>query len=310
MKLIDLHCDTFLALYEHKSSLKHNNFHVSLDKSAYLDKYIQLAAIFTPPKLSDNEGWEQFLAVRENLLRECEENCVPLIKNARELEEFDSSESRTAFILTVEDARILDGKLERVRRMYELGVRLVTPLWGGMTCIGGSHNTDEGLSSFGKAAVEEMLNVGIIPDISHASFKATDDILDICEKHGKAPIATHMNSYTVRKHSRNLTDDRYLRLQRLGGIVGVSFCPPHLTGDNPCTLDHIVRHILYYHEHGAGHVSFGADYDGTDLPADLPDITGVPAIVEMLRTSGLSDTVINDICRNTAYDFLMSNLPK
>lgn len=310
MKLIDLHCDTALALYHQKASVRDCACHISLEKAGYLDKYIQLTAVFTSPSLSDDEGWEVFLGVREHLLRECEENGIPLIRTASDLDEFENSDAKAGFVLTIEDVRILGGRIERVQELYDLGVRVVTPLWGGRTSIGGSHNTDCGLTDFGRDAVQEMLKLGIVQDLSHASFRSADEILDLCEEYGRAPIATHMNSYTVRQHSRNLTDDRFDRLVRLGGIAGVSFCPPHLTGDEICTTDHIAEHFLYYHKRGAGHVSFGSDYDGTELPTDLPDITGVPAIVDKLRTQGISDTDAEDITWNTAYRFLKNNLPE
>lgn len=310
MKLIDLHCDTALSLYHKNASIRDCDCHISLEKAAYLDKYIQLMAVFTDPKLSDEEGWEVFLRVREHLLRQCEENGIPLIRTSSELEAFEKSDKKVGFVLTVEDVRILANKLERVQQLYDLGVRVVTPLWGGMTSIGGSHDTDAGLTEFGREAVCEMLRLGIVPDLSHASFRSADEILDLCEGCGRAPIATHMNSYTVRPHSRNLTDDRFARLISMGGIAGVSFCPPHLTGDEVCTTDHVVGHFRYYHEHGAGHVSFGSDYDGTDLPADLPDITGVPAIVDKLRACGMDSDAVDAITWGTAYRFLKENLPE
>lgn len=75
-----------------------------------------------------------------------------------------------------------------MRELYDLGVRVMTLLWGGDTSIGGSHDTENGLTDFGKAAVEEMAKVGIIPDISHASFKSADDIMDICENAASLPL--------------------------------------------------------------------------------------------------------------------------
>ena len=309
MKLIDLHCDTALALYNSKNSFRDAPGHISLEKAAFLDKYIQLMAVFTSPKLSDDEGWEVFLGAREHLLRQCDECGIPLITTSGELEAFEKSDAKIGFVLAIEDVRILGEKIERVKELYDLGVRVVTPLWGVATTIGGSHDTDLGLTDFGRAAVREMLGYGIVQDISHASFNAAFEILDLCEETGRAPIATHMNAYTVRPHSRNMRDDELDKLVKLGGIAGVSFCPPHLTGDTPCTTDHVLDHFRYYHEHAAGHVAFGSDYDGTNLPADLPDITGVPAIAEKIRAFA-DDAALEDITWNTAYTFLKNNLPK
>jgi len=310
MKLIDLHCDTALSLYHTKQSIADCDCHISLKKAAYLDKYIQLAAVFTDPSLSDDEGWEIFLKVQKNFLEDCAKNSVPVISAKSDLEAFLASDAKTAFILAVEDVRILGSKTERVKELYDLGVRVVTPLWGGPTSIGGSHDTDMDLTDFGREAVREMLGYGIIQDISHASFDSAHEILDLCEECGRAPIATHMNAYALRVHSRNMRDDQLERLVKLGGIAGVSFCPPHLTGDEPCTSEHVADHIMYYHKYAPDRVCFGSDYDGTELPEDIPDITAVPVITDKLLSRGLTEKDIEDITWNNALSFLRANLPE
>ena len=309
MKLFDLHCDTAMVAYRHGASLKHNDLHISLERAAGYEKYVQLTAMFTYQQYSDEEGWEVFHRAREFLEKECAENGIPLLRTAADLETFENSDQKTAFILTVEDVRILNGKIERVKELFDCGVRVVTPLWGGKTCIGGSHNTDEGLTEFGRAAVEEMLKVGIIPDVSHASFASTDEILDLCEAAGKAPVATHMNSYAVRAHSRNLTDDRFVRLTSLGGVAGVSLCPPHLS-DKECTADDPARHFLHYESLVPGHAVFGCDYDGTDVSDDLCGVDKLPLVAEKLRNAGMVPKAVDDVCYGTAYRFMKTNLPK
>ncbi|MBR3998179.1 MAG: hypothetical protein IKI93_07525, partial [Clostridia bacterium] len=66
MKLIDLHCDTVLDLWRKGQSFADCSCDISQKKAEYLDKYIQLTAVFTSPKLTDGEGWEVFLKVREH----------------------------------------------------------------------------------------------------------------------------------------------------------------------------------------------------------------------------------------------------
>ncbi len=316
MKLIDLHCDTADEIYHMHEGLKSNGCHVSLDKALAFDKYLQCYAVFTSPDLSDGEGWEEFLKIRENLLLEFEKNGVAFIKSKEDLENFAQSGSRFGGILTVEDVRILDGKIERVQELYDLGVRIVTPLWGGKTIIGGSHDTDEGLTEFGRAAVREMAKVGIISDISHASFKSADEIMDICEDCGVSPVATHMNSYEVCPVSRNLTDERYLRLTKLGGIAGVSLCPPHLTtkpeksrhGSEYVPLKAIAPHFEHYNTLVPGKVCFGCDLDGTGLPRGIGAVDGLGRAFNILLEAGFGDDEMEDIRWNTAYSFLLANL--
>lgn len=308
MKYFDLHCDTALKLYRENQSLLHNDFHISLDRAMEFKKYIQLAAVFTPSDLSDQEGWEHFLDVHANLLDEADKNGVKIIRNRRDLESFLFFSSKYAIIITVEDARILDGKLERVEQMYDMGVRVVTPLWGSRSCIGGAHNFSEGLTDFGKKAVRKMISCGIITDVSHASRKSAREIMDLCEEYGVSPIATHSNSFSIREHTRNLTDEEFLRLTSLGGIVGISLCPDHLSS-RKASADDIVRHALLYEILAKNHVSLGCDFDGTELPKDICGIGEIPYIRKKFTEKGFSRAAIEQIFWETALGFFRRNLP-
>ena len=204
MKICDLHCDTSLELYRHGYSLADAPCAVSLAKAAAYDRYIQLMAVFTDTRLDDEAGWQQFFAVRENLLKECETHEVPLCHTGEELgDTLRFTEQKNIFLLTVEDARILSGKIERLEELHRAGVSVITPLWGGLTCIGGSHNTSEGLSDFGKAVVEGCFDLGIAVDLSHASTRSADDIFAIAEKKNGKVLATHSNAWAQCRHSRN-----------------------------------------------------------------------------------------------------------
>jgi membrane dipeptidase len=313
MKYFDLHCDTADEIYYSKTVLYDGKCQVSLKKAEIFDKYIQLFALFPYPGLNDDDGFGKICEIRENFMAECEKNNVTMITSSSELESFNASDKKIGGILMIEDSRILGNKIERVQELYDLGIRVMTLLWGGDTSIGGSHDSENGLTDFGKAAVEEMLRVGIIPDISHASFKSADDILDICEKYGKAPIATHMNSYSVCQHTRNLTDERFLRLIKLGGIAGVSLCPYHLVNGyeqtHEAALDTIVPHFKKYEELSPSHVCFGCDMDGTNLPDGIHGLDGIPDAIKLLSDSGFSEEQLDKISFDTAYEYMKKNLP-
>lgn len=310
MKLFDLHCDTATEIFKQGKTLAKNDLHVSLEKASVYEKYVQLTAVYTSASLSDEEGWETFFAVVDKLTREARENDVRMIKTARELEEFDKSDGKFGFILTVEDARILNGKIERVKMLYDAGVRVITPLWGGVTVMGGSHDTSEGLSKFGSDAVREMLSLGIIPDISHASFKSADDILSLAEECGKSVIASHSDSYTVNPHTRNLTDERYLRLVRQGGIVGINLCPKHLSNKpEDARLGDILRHIAHYESLYPSHTALGCDLDGTPIPDDIGDISGLKKIADSLREIGTEKEKTDALFYGTALNYMKQNLP-
>ena len=68
--LIDLHCDTATELFRTKQSLTENRLAVSLRGASVFPSYLQVMAFFTAPELSDEDGWERFLSVRADLLRD------------------------------------------------------------------------------------------------------------------------------------------------------------------------------------------------------------------------------------------------
>ena len=310
MNLCDLHCDTALWLYLRDASLTDNPFHISEKLFRGYEKYIQLAAVFTSPRLSNDEGYRQFWQVRERLIEECAKLEIPLVGSSAELYNAIRDRGR-AFILTVEDVRIADGDISRIRELYDAGVRVITPLWGGETIIGASHDTEGGLSDFGGYAVEEMTKLGIIPDISHASDRAGDEIMDVCETAKVSPIATHMNSRAVCNHTRNLTDARFERLCSLGGIAGISLCPAHLTEREECTSDDAVRHIVHYAEIARDHVALGCDFDGVEtLPVGLENISRLPNLEAPLKGDGFTDGDISALFFENAKNFLINNLPE
>ena len=140
MKYFDLHCDTLLDCCDTGQTLMHNNLHISLDAAQKYSQYTQLLGIFSRTKLTDDEAFEKFLQV-----------CAYF----RTLELPDNFRA----ILAVEGANLAGGKLERVDRIYEEGVRFMTLVWGGYTCIGGAHNDGRGLTEFGRAVTERCFEI-------------------------------------------------------------------------------------------------------------------------------------------------------
>jgi membrane dipeptidase len=185
-----------------------------------------------------------------------------------------------------------------------MGVRFVTPVWGGDSCIGGAHNTENGLTKFGYEAVKKMVSLGIIPDISHSSVKTAAEIMDIAEAAGRPAIATHSNSKSVCDHTRNLSDEQFRRVCALDGIVGISLCPSHLFSEN-ANVDSVIRHIDKYMELGGErHIAIGCDLDGTNPHSDFSSIADIGKIADKLSSIGYTDEVIHGIFFENAANFV------
>lgn len=301
LSLFDLHADTAWAMYQSKQPLGSNSLAVSLDKAQKYERYIQTMALWTSPKLGDDEGWHELLQIVKNLKND------PALKGGdAELSSVCPARdfSKASLILSVEDARVLDGRIERVTELADLGVKSIIPMWSGETCIGGSHNTEVGLTDFGKHATKEILSHGMILDISHASIESSKDIFEISAKYNKPVIASHSNAYAICPVSRNLQDWQIEAIVASGGVIGINLFRAFLEVDGKATLDSILRHIEHFFSRGAEHtLCLGCDMDGADLPDDIPDLSHLDRLAEHLLAHGYSQELISNLFFENAYRF-------
>ncbi len=311
MNLFDLHCDTAYELYKKSQPLGSGTCHISLDRAARYGKYGQVMAVWSDKRIDDDTAYHQFHRIADNLLREQdgERDRAALCRTADDLHAAWDTD-RAALFLAVEDARLLGGEIDRLPVLAARGVRFLTLTWGGSSCIGGAHDTDEGLTAFGRTVVEECFRLGIVPDISHGSDATMNETLAMAEAAGKPVIATHSNSRAVRNHRRNLTDAQFCAVRDLGGVVGISLCPAHLSDpDQPRDVDAVVRHIEHYLDLGGERtVCLGCDLDGTSLPDGFAGVQDLKKIAEALAIRGHSDKLIDDICCGNAVRFVEKNL--
>ncbi len=301
ISLFDLHADTAWAMYQSGQPLGSNSLAISLDKAQKHERYIQTMALWTSPKLSDDEGYQHLLQMVENL-----KNDPALQSGKAELcSACPARDSQKAsLILSVENARVLGGRIERVAELADLGVKSVIPMWSGETCIGGSHNTTVGLTGFGKRAAKEMLSIGIILDISHASLESSKDIFEISAEYNKPVIASHSNAHAVCPVSRNLQDWQTRAILASGGIIGLNLYRAFLEQDGNATLDSILRHIEHFLSLGAEDaLCLGCDMDGADLLDDIPDLSHLDRLAEHLSAHGYSQKLIDNLFFENAYRF-------
>ncbi len=313
LSLFDTHCDTAYNLYHRNARLDSNDCcHISLEKAACYERYAQFYAVWCNKRLDDEACWQEFLHISDYFREELKKNADRAATPASSAElEAALKDGKHAAILAVEDARLTAGKPERLDELRARGVRYMTLMWGGDTCIGGSHDTQNGLTDLGKAVARGCFERGIIPDISHASEQAVDDLLPIAQEYGAPIIASHSNAYAVYPHTRNLRDRHFTAIRELGGIVGISLCPQHLTDTSlrPADAEDVCRHIEHYLSLGGEDViGFGADWDGTDLPNGIAHVGELTRVAEYMAAHNYSDELIEKIFWKNTYQFVMKNL--
>jgi membrane dipeptidase len=163
-----------------------------------------------------------------------------------------------------------------------------------------------GLSEAGREFVRRVHAAGALIDVSHASDRATEEVLDLAAEAGSAVIATHSNARALSPHARNLTDAQLRRIAASGGIVGFTFHRPFLSYAHVPTLDDAVRHIRHMvGVMGIDHVAIGSDLEsGISPPPALRDVARFPELARALRASGYSREDVEKITSKNALRLL------
>ena len=308
LNLFDLHCDTPFELYLHGTKLEENKHHVSLEGADVYPQYTQVMAIWSNRKQNDDTAFRNFHKIADYLMAELENNSHR-VTFVRDKNGFESATTKARVFLAVEDARILGGRLDRLPVLHARGVRFLTLVWSGESCIGGAFDTNRGLTDFGRSVVEECFKLGIVPDVSHASVETASETFSLATAHNKPVIATHSCSHSVYAHPRNLRDEQFEAIKSLGGLVGVSFCDIHLTDKQEATVDDVVRHVEHYMSLGGEDVvALGTDFDGADMPKGISCPAELLKISEALARLNYTETQIQKLFFQNATRFVNQNL--
>ena len=281
MHYFDLHSDTLYEAYHKKVSPFSSTFLSAPIDTLPFDNYRTLA-IWSDHTLSDEEAYQDFFRILAH---------YNVSQGTRR------TPSLSTPVLAVEDARLLAGRLDRLDKLYENGVRILTLTWKDSSCIGGAWNTGEGLTAFGKDVVEKAISLGMAIDLSHASDEIFWQTIDICRTLYSAPMASHSNSRTLCPHKRCLTDEMFKAILSLSGIVGISFVPYHLSSNADASAQTVLAHIKHFLTLGGeDSLAIGSDFDGVDiLPQGLENITKIETFAKLLAqetASGIAEKIL------------------
>lgn len=306
MRIIDMHCDTLIEgwrkpersfydgdtsinlklLKENGSLLQFFAMYLSRNEMKTMDSYDILKGIY---------GYYQTQMEKYS-------DIIKPVYSAQDVLE-NEKKGLLSSLLTVEDGVFIDGKIERVQEVYDMGVRLITLMWNFENSVGFPCSDDpeahlKGLKPFGIEVVEKMNELGIIIDVSHMSEGGFYDVA----RYSKKPfVASHSCARALCNHRRNLTDDQLKTLGNAGGIAGVNFeCSFLKEGSNCATYDQIIEHLLYMKDKaGIDAVGFGSDFDGIEDNGELVNYSGFKTLLERMEGKFTYDE-IDKICRENA----------
>jgi len=307
MGYFDLHCDTILTCLDQKKTFRNNGLHIDLNKATVLP-YVQCAAVFVFDSLRGEAAYDHFLKAYSYMKELAEKDKFTFIMNKEDLISVTENKS-IGIIPTIEGGAAVAGSLEKLDKVIDMGVKMMTLTWNGSNEIGsgiGDPDADFGLTEFGKKAVRRMGERNMIVDISHASEKL---FWDVCEYSDKPMVASHSNSKVLCSHRRNLTDEQFAEIVRRGGLVGLNFYKDFLSNEpEKACVESIFEHADYLLSKGGENVlAMGSDFDGSDIPADLHGIAGVEDILNVFVKHNYSSELIEKIFYRNACDFMLKH---
>jgi len=210
-----------------------------------------------------------------------------------------------AAVMHMEGVEAIKKDLDALGVLHQAGLRSLGPVWSRSNAFGhgvpfnfpDSPDIGPGLTPAGEDLVRLCNELRIMVDLSHMNEKGFWDVVGL----STAPIvASHSGVWKLCRSPRNLTDDQLLAIRDSGGLVGINFSRGFLRRDgmpDKCTtVQEIVKHVEYVAEKiGGDHVGLGSDFDGTRVPQDLKDASGLPLLVNAMRERGIKGEALKKI---------------
>ena len=307
MKYFDLHCDTIAECWKRKKDLWDNDLHLSLRRGAGYRPWMQCFAVWIPDELRGEEAYRYFESVHGELLRQAElhQGRLQICRDAADFSTVIQTDKCGA-VFTVEGGAALGGKLERVARLRECGVKAVTLTWNASCEIGDGAEVEhpKGLTAFGKELVRELERSRIAVDVSHASEPLFWDVAELARR---PFLATHSDARALCGHPRNLTDKQFRAVRDQGGVVGVTFVRRFLDDSWEAGVEDVARHIEHFLALGGERtVALGGDFDGTDLPDGMTGVESVELLAEWMLRHNYPESLVEAVFFDNAYRFFTS----
>ena len=294
----DGHCDTIYECMGKGRSLRENSGHVDLMRGQRYGRRAQFFALFDNVReLPEGTAWTKLCQMHDWFCAQAAENAdvMALCRTGAEVDAA-AAQHKTAALLSIEGADLLDCDMAHLETAASWGVRLLNPVWNNANVLCGScaQEPERGLSARGVEFVARMEELGIRTDVSHISDAGFWDVL----RRAKRPVvASHSNARAICPHRRNLTDDMFRAIRDTGGVVGINLYADFVGGDS---MEQLIAHIeRFLSLDGEKTVALGGDLDGCEaLAVGFSGVQDVAKLYQALEERGYPQTLLEDIFWN------------
>lgn len=207
-------------------------------------------------------------------------------------------------LLGTEGSHALDDSLTNIDVLYDAGFRMMSLQHFFDNKLGGSLHGEsgEGLTEFGRQAVDKMINKGIMIDVSHS---APQVVWDVLERSNTPLIVSHTGFYGHCESARNISDELMQKIAAGGGIIGVGYWDVAVCDATPKGIVSAIRYGIDLV--GEDHVALGSDFDGSvAAPFDTSELA---ALTQEMLNQNFTETEIRKVMGENMMRYLATNLP-
>ena len=225
-----------------------------------------------------------------------------------------AKQGKSAVILSIEGAAVIDSEFETLDYLYEQGLRslAITHDYQNQYGCGCRVKDDTGLTPDGERLVEYTAKKGMILDLVHVGEKTFWGAIEYASQ----PVfVSHSNSKSVFSEPRNITDQQIQAIGERKGVVAVNFISEFLDSQKGVApLDRLVDHIDHMVElTSIENVALGPDFFQYLMP-ELDYVGNVIGPADLVRVPptlekrGYSEKEITKICYENLVRFISSSL--
>ncbi len=246
--IFDAHCDTVHNLLNPSIDFrKRKQGHVDCEKIQKGGLKAQIFALYVNPVYAPYRSTKKALVLYHTLEKKVFSPGYGIKVTSSAEMGSALRKNKLACWLSLEGGHIIENSVEILEFFYSLGIRSMT--------LTHSKNTDwadssgdsprwDGLNTLGKKIVARMEGLHMVIDVSHASDKTIESVLDVTS----TPfMASHSNARALCDIPRNLSDDHIREIAGRKGYIGVNFFPVFL---KKTIFDQVSKNVeKYEHQH-------------------------------------------------------------
>jgi membrane dipeptidase len=214
------------------------------------------------------------------------------------------------------------GSMEDLEEWWQLGARVLGPVWAGTRFCGGTLE-GKAFTSEGHELLHTLSGIGYILDVAHMNDVSIATALD--EYEGTV-IASHANCrwlLNAPPNQRHFSEENVRRMIERGGVIGVMPYARFLRTDwdyrdssRHVTLDDLANHVdaICQIAGNCDHAAIGTDFDGgfgwPCVPEDVNSIGDMQKLAPILQKRGYTLEQIEAVFHGNWERILNQALPE